>query len=374
MKANRILGTVSLPLVLLLGGCSKQMPTATTATMLTNLPAASATTATGTYVMKDLGVLSGGVFSTGVGLSPTGLIAGSANRSDGSYVPILWASGSMKQLGSLGGTYGNSTAVNDAGAVVGTSYLSQGGWHAFCYYGGTMKDLGKLSGFSSGAVGINGSGLVVGTGDIYGGGNRGFTWQQGSSSALKMLSTLGGRSCVATAVNGAGLIAGSSNTPGPDPYTEGGPIHACSWTNGVIKDLGTLGGASGTSQALAVSSNGQIAGWTTSTTGNHACVFSAGTIRDLGTITGFKATRATGINAAGTVIGLATNGKYGGNSTRAFVYKGGAISNIHDKVSNLNGWTITQLNAINDAGAIVGVAIVPASVGYGTHGILLTPQ
>jgi probable HAF family extracellular repeat protein len=179
---------------------------------------------------------------------------------------------------------------------------------------------------------------------------------------------------VAFAVNDVGLIVGQSNTPGPDPYSEGGPIHACTWTNGVIKDLGTLGGADGISMATAVSSNGRIAGWTTGPTGNHACTFSGGTITDLGTISGFTQTRATGINASGTVVGLAATRKYGGNTTRAFVYSGGTIANIHDRISNLGGWTIIQLNAINDNGTIVGVGIVPASMGYGTHAIQLTPQ
>jgi probable HAF family extracellular repeat protein len=375
MHAWRMLSS-TIAVGLLLTGCSKQMSTQPIPVrVVADAPASTGTSvAAGSYALRDLGVLPGGTFSSALALSPTGLIAGSASKSDGTYGPILWNAGALKSLGSLGGTYGSASGVNNSGVVVGTSYLASGGWHAFCYTNNSMKDLGKLSGFNSGAVGVTAGGLVIGSGDLYGGWTRGFTWQVGSTGALKQLSTLGGKSCWACAVNDAGLIVGQSNTSGPDPYSAGGPLHACSWSNGVIHDLGTLGGASGTSQATAVSSNGLIAGWTTSPAGNHACVFSGGTITDLGALPGLKSTRATAINASGTVIGLATNSKYGGNSTRGFLYRNGTIANIQDKISNLGGWTITQLNAINDAGAIVGVGIVPASVGYGTHAILLTPQ
>lgn len=358
----------------LASGCGRQLPTQSNRDASFRAEPGNGSGAAGTagaagYVLADLGVLPGGSFSSARSISSSGVVAGSSHRGDGAYVPILWSNGRMTELGSLGGTNGSAGGVNNASQVAGSSYLSGGGARAFAYVGGKMKDLGKLSGFNSGACAINAAGLVIGSGDIYGGGDHAFTYQVGGTG-LRDLGTLGGQSAYASAINDAGLIVGQSNVAGE--YYYGGPLHACSWTNRVIRDLGTLGGPDGVSAATAVSLNGRIAGWTTSPTGNHACTFATGAITDLGTVPGFRSSRATGINASGTVIGLLSNGSYGGNSTRAFVYSGGKIDNIANRVSNLGGWTIIQLNAINDAGVIVGVAIVPS--GSGTHAVILRPQ
>ena len=359
-------------------GCSKHLSSTAprtsellpTAPLMANPQALSAITATTQYRVTDLGVLSGGTFSSAVGISPSGIAVGSGNKSNGNYDGLVFSGGHITDLGGLGGTHSNANAINNAGQIVGTSYLASGGWHACYWIGSTVKDLGKLNGFNSGASAINSSGLIIGTGDILGGYTRGFTAQVGTTG-LKQLSTLGGPSCVAIAVNDAGLIVGSSSPKGSDPYTAG-PPHACCWTNGVIKDLGTLGGASGSSTASAVSSNSKIAGFTTlAVGGQHAATFQNGTITDLGAVPGFTSSRATGINASGVVVGLLANGRYGGNSTRGFYSVAGVIDNLNNHIASAPGWSIIQANAINDAGVIAGVGIGPGAL---SHAVLLTPQ
>ena len=70
----------------------------------------------------------------------------------------------------------------------------------------------------------------------------------------------------AYSINNRGQIAGMSNTLG------GGTTHAIVWDNGMMIDLGTLGGEE--SFALGINARGQVAGWSMTDQGKiHACLW-----------------------------------------------------------------------------------------------------
>jgi len=83
--------------------------------------------------------------------------------------------------------------------------------------------------------------------------------------------------------------------------TASGQSHAFRWANGVMSDLGTLGGAE--SAALALNDAGQIVGVSTTASGeSHAFLWANDVMTDLGTLGGNWSEPAA-INQAGQVVG-----------------------------------------------------------------------
>ena len=166
--------------------------------------------------------------------------------------------------------------------------------HAFVSKDGVTTDLGALpGGASSFPAGVNNRGLIVGQSQI---GSidpltglpelRGVLWREGQAIDL---GTLGGNETNANAINDRGQVVGGALTGTPDPFatvpqlscavlqTTGNicsgstfaynalfsngttETHAFLWQEGVMFDLGTLGGPDST--ALINNARGQIAGW-----------------------------------------------------------------------------------------------------------------
>src|SRR5262245_56210333 len=76
---------------------------------------------------------------------------------------------------------------------------------------------------------------------------------------LGALSANGAASSYVHAINSQGQVVGYSDLYGSDGYLTG--QHAFLWRNGVMPDLGVLGGvASGFSEALAINDNGDVVG------------------------------------------------------------------------------------------------------------------
>jgi len=81
------------------------------------------------------------------------------------------------------------------------------------------------------------------------------------------LGTLGGKLSSAAAINGLGQVAGSSSTAS-------GESHAFFWANGVMQDLGTLGGGFGT--AVGLNAHRQVVGASkTRSNAVHAALWTA---------------------------------------------------------------------------------------------------
>jgi probable HAF family extracellular repeat protein len=122
-----------------------------------------------------------------------------------------------------------------------------------------------------------------------------------------------------------------------------------------ITDLGTLGGAH--SGAVAINDRGQVAGGSTTATGEgHAFLWRKGTMTDLGTLGG-RSSSAVAINNRGQVVGTSatTNGSSPfGTGPHAFRWQKGTMTNLGDL-----GQRISTASAINDHGQVVGTFSFP---------------
>lgn len=113
-------------------------------------------------VYQDLGVLTGGDWSSAYGINNSGTVVGYSSLTSGNFGAFVWtAQSGMQQLGTFGGLNSYATAINNSGEVIGYASLSSGYEHAFSAVGTVMTDLGTLGG-SSFAYGINDSGAIVG--------------------------------------------------------------------------------------------------------------------------------------------------------------------------------------------------------------------
>ena len=105
--------------------------------------------------------------------------------------------------------------------------------------------------------------------------NRALYWRDGVVSDL---GTLGGSGSVATNMNEKGQIVGMSRTAA-------GVIHAFIWADGEMSDLGTLGGA--TSAAYGINNRGQVVGWSLTANGEtHGFLWENAVMTDLGVVDG----------------------------------------------------------------------------------------
>nr|WP_166870313.1 FxDxF family PEP-CTERM protein [Massilia mucilaginosa] len=151
-------------------------------------------------------------------------------------------------------------------------------------------------------------------------------------------------------VNDAGTVVGESRTnirlPGGEPGYPRFENHAFIYTNGTMRDLGTLGGTA--SSAAAINNGGTIVGTAQNASrDNRAFIYQNGRMSDLGTFGG-SSSLANDINDAGLVIGQSTRDQ-SGYVTSAFVYANGAMTDL--------GWGAQRSsNAvdINELGQIVG--------------------
>jgi probable HAF family extracellular repeat protein len=199
--------------------------------------------------------------------------------------------------------------------------------HAFQWKDGIRTDLGALpgTGLSSAVTSISSNGLISGislNGEIDPFLNlpvvHGVVWRDGQIIDLKTFE--GGFASWANAVNNRGQVVGFANNGIFDINSLQGLVtqtRAFVWQNGVMKDLGTLGGTD--AEALYINDQGQIVGQsytvnsipppnahcTDTPLTLHAFLWEKGKMMDLGTLGGSCAF-AYSLNSRGQVVGQAT--------------------------------------------------------------------
>jgi probable HAF family extracellular repeat protein len=286
-----------------------------------------------------------------------------------------WNGGRLHDLGALPGN--NSSAVfevNGSGVGVGMSETAitdpNTGWpadHAVMFKGGKVIDLGTLrGGYESQATDINDRGQVSGFGsngihdkysffNVLGGPGpcgpsgwgtqaRSFVWRNG---VMRDIGTLGGPDAIMTTQNPHGQITGQSWTNStPNPATGIPTLDPFLWANGHMRDLGTLGGTVGFANWL--NNRGEVVGVSDlagDQTG-HPFLWANGQIRDLGTLGGDFGF-ASWISERGFVVGGA---QAPDQNFHGFLWRNGKM---HD-LPPVGGAPWAFGSSVNDQGQVVG--------------------
>src|SRR5439155_962661 len=140
---------------------------------------------------------------------------------------------------------------------------------------------------------------------------RAFLWTDG---VMQDLGTLGGPDAQSNFVNDQGQVAGFSYTDStPNPSTSIPTLHPSLWQNGVLADLGTLPGDR-FSVPFAINSRNQVVGESCPQScenhlKNHAVLWENGSIFDLNSLivnghSGLRLTIAIAINDNGVIAGV----------------------------------------------------------------------
>ena len=225
----------------------------------------------------------------------------------------------------------------------------------------TVTDLGTLGGTFSFGVGINNRGWVAGFSTLPGDLNQhAFLWRNG---VITDLGTLGGPNSSPSfspfSEKGDG---GAAETSTPDPNGENfcGSGMICLpvlWHDGSFTILPTLGGNNGV--ANQVNNRGQVAGSAETTLLPPACqsgiaepvVWDNGVIQDLYMFPGDLAGVALAINDSGEAVGFSATC----TTFHALLWRNGMITDL----GNLGGLAGNVASAINNRGEIAGTSDLP---------------
>src|ERR1700674_123760 len=276
--------------------------------------------------------------------------------------------------------------LNNQGVLIGAADTSQPDpFPNFCFNsdcfvshafrreeGGELTDLGALpGGGSSASQWMSRSGLIAGlsenglTDPLVPGFPefRAVLWQNGGITDLGTLE--GGYESIANAVDSKGEVVGMFTNTTPDPnsiFGNGYQTRAFFWQDGVMQDLGTLGGSD--AFASLINERGQVVGWSFISSVPIFCfgyfndLLATGSfiwdkengMRNLGGLGGL-CTNAEAINSRGQIVG--TSDFEGDTVWHAFIWDG----SMHDLGGSLGG-NISQGFALNDAGVAVGFGML----------------
>jgi len=261
-----------------------------------------------------------------------------------------WRDGVLADLGALPGV--NSSFANwisRNGLVAGFSengaidpLLGVPEIEAVLWKDGKIINLGTLEGgYESNAFAANDRGQAAGVFvntipdpfSPFGFQVRAFLWQEG---LMQDLGTLGGPDASAYFMNERGQVAGTSFTNSiPNPPLGPGPCFSLNgvptqdpflWEDGSMIDLGTLGGTCGTPNAL--NNHGEVVGLSNLAGDQSSHPFrwtKAEGMTDLGTFGGSSG-QANWINEAGEIVGSATS--QGDQARFAFLWKDGVLTHL----------------------------------------------
>ncbi len=164
--------------------------------------------------------------------------------------------------------------------------------------------------------------------------------------ALTDLGTLGGSHSEALAINARGQVAGFSTTAT-------GERHAFFWDGGAMRDLGVFAGGTFGTPFIALNDAGQVAFTSVVASGErHAVLWDGTTVHDLGTLGG-DYSEATALNATGQVVGFS---RIVAGDVHAVVWDRGALRDLR----------LGRALAINRRGQVTGFSVSHAFLWNGT--------
>jgi probable HAF family extracellular repeat protein len=332
------------------------------------------------YKLIDLGTL-GGPNSQVNGSPPPminnrGVVAGQADTSApcsytsdfGGFVsPVFrWENGALTDLGLLpGGCFSLPNSINSKGMIVGSGDIGvidpMTGLpqiRADFRYKGQVINLGTFGGTNSLANDVNSLGQVVGFAQntdpdpwaslffLPPTSYHGFLWQNG---VLTDLGTLGGPDSIAGVINEIGQIVGFSFTNStPNSTTSIPTLDPFLWDRGRMIDLGTLGGTLGFGNQL--NNRGQVVGSSdlAGDLASHAFIWEGGVLTDIGTLGG-QNSAANVINDAGQVLGT---GDLADGTHHAFVWEKGTMTDL----GTVGGDPCSNGGHINARGQAIGTS------------------
>lgn len=317
------------------------------------------------YSLVPIGLLPDTTRGYAYGVNDAGQVVGMYEvDSDTSSHAVLFANGTLTDLGAFGGAGAEADAINDSGVIVGTYVFPANASddHAFAYTASGMIDLGLPAGFSQGgADAINASGVAVGWAGTTAGAGDFVACEFLNGQAIVLQAPQPSGTSWAFGINDTGEVVGV-NLP------VAGVIDACVWINGIPQDLGTFGYQ--TAQANGVNNSGQIAVWVGTGEESRALLLTNGLATDLGDLgvpnVGPGSHRC--VNAAGEVVGQAAVPSGG---THGFLYRGGVMLDLNNLAdSTAAGWVIEFADSISDNGYIAATGTYQGV----QQGMLLVPH
>jgi len=300
-------------------------------------------------VKTDLGTLPGGASSIAYSINKNGLITGQSQN--GLIDPltgfpeahaVIWRNGEIADLGTLGGTQSNNSAVNDLGQVVGGALTTTPDPFASAPLSACAVLPTNLPPCSAFTFAVN-SLYFPGTTETHA-----FVWQDG---VMLDLGTLGGPDSIAFINNDRGQVAGWSYTSFvANPSTGVPTVDPFIWSpeDGKMGDLGGLGGTFGA--PFFMNNRGQVIG-VSNLPGDqtfHAFLWDRDEgMKDLGTLKGYSFfSLANWINDAGEIVGESDSH----TASRAFLWKEGVMTNLGTVADD----ACSTATSINSRGQIVG--------------------
>jgi probable HAF family extracellular repeat protein len=297
--------------------------------------------------IETLGSLGGGG-TIAFGVNNRGEIVGYGHTANGQLRAFHWEAGTITNAGALHPAFGSALyAINDHGVGVGTGF----GTEVAVWENGTWRSLNVAEGTP---VDINKSGDVAGT-RWAGSRALAYYYREGVRTDILPFTSEPFLSSSGTALNDHGMVVGSASL-------DWGVEHAFTWQNGVMTDLGTLGGTN--SRANDVNNRGVVVGAASDSTQQTRAFVHDGVMRP---VCGVGAgSEALGINDRGAIIGYV--------GLQGFLCDGGVLT-ILDDIPEVYaaGWRQMFPQDINERGWIVGWGF---KVGGSSNGeaFVLTPK
>jgi probable HAF family extracellular repeat protein len=248
-------------------------------------------------------------------------------------------------------------ALGDPTLVVAYSLRGPSGWgtqaRSFVWQNGVMHDIGTLGGPDAVSTTQNAHGQITGQSWTSSTPNPAtgiptldpFLWTNGH---MRNLGTLGGTIGMANWLTNRGEVVGFSDLAGDQTG------HPFLWANGHMRDLGTLGGDCGF--ANWVNDRGDVVGGAQAPDQNfHGFLWRNGKMHDLPPVGGAPWAFANSVNDHGQVVGNETDAK--GNERFAALWSGGHGYNLNTLIAP-SALHLTSAEYINDLGEIVGHGVL----------------